>query len=258
MRRRKFKRPLTPPPTRHIIVISFLLFVLISLVSIIVVNNKIKPVLIDIAETKTTAIANMAMGVAVNKNLNDDLETGDLVKIQTNDDGDIVHYRINGAVENKVGRNIQYRIENFLRQVEKGNIPETSAPLNVELDPEMQKSIDQLLEDDPTLLNIPLGQAIGMPLLANLGPKIPVKLQMVGSVSVEVQTEVEGIKINNISVKPSAHITVEIQTTIPFATEKIRVEQNIPLGEQGFMGDVPYYYAPGAGGDLSVPVDPLQ
>ncbi|MCT2535915.1 sporulation protein YunB [Aquibacillus koreensis] len=256
----KFKRQITPPPARTIFVITFLFFVISTAVSILIVNEGIKPTLINIAQAKNEQYVNLAMGIAVNKKLNDELAEGELIKYTYDDNGTPVSYEIDASVQNRLQYSIHNRIENFLRELEKGNVPKSNEPFDINLEGEEDTSIEATKENT-SLVEIPLGQVLGIPLLANFGPKVPVKLESMGYVSTEVETRVEKVGINNVHIESVVHIIVEIRTVIPFASKVAKIEQIIPIGSGGYKGEVPEFYNSGSSEgntDFSIPIDPLQ
>ncbi|UFT98237.1 sporulation protein YunB [Radiobacillus kanasensis] len=261
----RFKRRLSPPPIKNIWVVTFIVFLIFTLGSFLIVNKGIKPIFLEIADNKTKQLANYAMGIAINKKLNDDLNLADYLEVETDENGNVVSYQMNTAVENRVQRNIQNRVENFLKLLEEGKvIGKEELPLDVEVDPESEKGQNmESVQSDPTLVEIPLGVITGIPLLANFGPKIPVDIRFIGFVSTEMETRIEGLNINNLYYESEVHIVVELETIIPFGTDSVMIEQTIPVGRGGVMGDVPEYYNSGGesgsgSGDLSIPIDPLQ
>ncbi|MDL4839944.1 sporulation protein YunB [Aquibacillus rhizosphaerae] len=256
MRRRpKYKKHITPPPAKHIIMVTFIFFLISTVVSILIVNEGIKPTLLEIAQQRNEQYVNLAMSIAVNKKLNEDLQEESLIKFTYGENGEVVGYEINASVQNRLQHNIQNRVENFLRELEKGNVPESNAPLDVNLEGEQETNIESIKENT-NIVEIPMGQVLGIPLLANLGPKIPVKLEAMGYVNTEVETKVTGIKINNVHIESVVHIEAEILTIIPFASEPARIEQEIQIGSGGYQGDVPQYYnnTGEENSDISIPL----
>ncbi|WP_067844102.1 sporulation protein YunB [Amphibacillus sediminis] len=241
---------------RHLLAMTMILFIITVFLSLIYVNNGIKPILLDIAETRNKQYANMAMGIAVNKRLNEDLAMGELIEFQYDQSGRVVSYKVNADLETRVQRNIQYRIENYLHLLEKGVIPDEMELLDLEL----SESEIERISHRSNLIEIPLGQVLGLPLLANLGPKIPVNLEVIGYVGTEVETLITGVKINSVHIEPVVHIEVEIRTIIPFGSKTARIKQSIPIGSGGYSGDVPLYYnaSPDQEIPLTIPIDPLQ
>ena len=81
-------------------------------------------------------------------------------------------------------------------------------------------------------------------LLSNLGPKIPVKINLNGDVITDIKTEVQSYGINNALIKVNANIKVYMQVIIPFKTREIVVEANVPIVMKLVEGNVPSYYYP--------------
>ncbi|SER78626.1 sporulation protein YunB [Gracilibacillus ureilyticus] len=254
---RKRTRRAGVPPARQVIYISLLLFIICMISSLLIVNEGIKPVLLDYAKVRVSQIANQALGIAVNKKISEDLETEQLVKFEVDEQGRVVNYIFNAIVENRVQRNVQYRVENFLKLLEEGERPEIGVPLEVEM--ELEPSEQELLNDireRGLLVEVPLGQTLGIPLLANLGPKIPVNMEVIGHVETEISSNLVETGVNGAYIHVNVHIEVEMRVVIPFASEPVRVVQDIPVTKVFHPGDVPDYYQNGDGGsNLSVPIE---
>lgn len=241
---------------KDIFALTTVIFIVITIASIVYVNNRIKPILLEIAETRNEQYANMAMGIAIGKKINEDLALGELITFQYDQSGRVVSYQVNAALETRIQRNIQFRVEQFLHLVEQGVIPDESDLLELDLS---QSEIDQIRQQ-ANLIEIPLGQAFGVPLIANLGPRIPVNLEVIGFVNTEVETLITGMKINSVHIEPVVHINVEIKTIIPFGSKTAVIDQTIPIGSGGYSGDVPLYYNANPNDDipLSIPLTPLN
>ncbi|MDC3412351.1 sporulation protein YunB [Aquibacillus sp. 3ASR75-11] len=260
MRRRpKFKRIMTPPPMKHIVVVTLIFFIITSIISVVIINNGIKPVLMDIAKTRTEQLANMAIGIAVNKKMAEDLDVDNLIEFEKDEDGNIVHYSFNTVVENRVQRNILNRVENYLNLLEDGVVPDPGVPLDVSTDPESNPSKEEI-QKSKDLLQIPIGQVLGIPLLGSLGPKVPVNLDVLGFVSTEVDDKLVEWGYNNAYIIVFVRIKVELSVVIPFASEPISIEQSIPISRTGITGEVPDYIGGNDGEDptLSIPMDSLK
>src|SRR5690625_668241 len=105
---------------KDLLALTTVIFFVITIVSIVYVNNRIQPILLEIAETRNENYANMAMGIAINRNINEDLELGELITFQYDQNGRVVSYQVNAALETQIQRNIQYRVEQFLQLLERG------------------------------------------------------------------------------------------------------------------------------------------
>ncbi|WYT60682.1 sporulation protein YunB [Paenibacillus sp. FSL K6-1217] len=89
---------------------------------------------------------------------------------------------------------------------------------------------------------IPLGQALGSPLIASYGPDIPIKVEPQGAVKVELNTRQQNAGINMILVEVYIHIVTEVAVVIPFDMEPQVVDTEIPVSYLMVVGDVPMYY----------------
>ena len=81
-------------------------------------------------------------------------------------------------------------------------------------------------------------------MLSNLGPKIPVKINLDGDVITSLNTEVKDYGINNALIKISVNVKVYMNVIIPFKTEEIIIETNIPIVMRIVEGEIPSYYYP--------------
>lgn len=90
--------------------------------------------------------------------------------------------------------------------------------------------------------HIPLGQALGSPLIASYGPDIPVKVEPQGAVKVELNTRQKNAGINMILVEVYIHIVTEVAVVVPFDMEPQVVDTEIPVSYLMVVGDVPMYY----------------
>lgn len=89
---------------------------------------------------------------------------------------------------------------------------------------------------------IPLGQALGSPVLASFGPSIPVRIEPQGAVKVDLNTRQQNAGINMILVEVYIHIIAEVAVVVPFDMEPETVDTEIPISYLLVVGDVPMYY----------------
>lgn len=212
---------------------------------LIYINYKLRPLILDIAETKITQYVNEAMSLAVHHTIYQNLSSANLLQFHYDDTGRVVSYNINLQLENELKSHMYRRVDTYLKLLEQGIIINESNIL-------MSNPLDEIEENnfkqskDETIFTIPLGQALDLPLFQNLGPKIPIELEVTGFVNAELETRLTPLQINSMHIEPVVHLTVEIRTLVPFASKKAKLKQVIPIGSGGFIGDVPdMYYYPG-------------
>lgn len=240
-----------------IFVVTFIFFIFSTFLSLWIINKGITPTLIEIAESKTQQIGRDAILEAVSKRIADDLNFEDLVQMEKDDNGNIVSMGWNSTVVNRVLRNTTYRVQNYLKQMERGEAPDPATPLDVPLEGEMDESMKEKKES-PLLIEIPIGQATNNVILANLGPKVPVQFQVIGYVQSNVESKITEYGINAAFFELMIHIEVDVRIVIPFSTRTTVVTADIPVAQQTILGEVPDFY--GAGGNekspsFSLPMD---
>lgn len=90
--------------------------------------------------------------------------------------------------------------------------------------------------------HIPLGQALGSPILASFGPKIPIKIEPKGEVKVDLDTRRQDVGINNVLIEVFLRVKSELYVVVPFDMGPQTVETEIPISYLLVVGDVPTYY----------------
>src|SRR5699024_5924390 len=120
---------------------------------------------------------------------------------------------------------------------------------------EFSDSLGDLGKKDPTVVEIPIGQATGNTMLANLGPKIPVHFEIIGSLESDVIHELKEFGINASLIEIYIPVTVNVQIVIPFSTTTTEISTKVFIDSRVIMGDVPEFYSHGSDGGplISIP-----
>ncbi|GAB3047858.1 hypothetical protein GCM10027286_08200 [Virgibacillus ainsalahensis] len=254
-KRMRFRKKIAPPPGKNVLIITFILFMVFVFFSIWIINKGLTPTLLEIAELKTEEFATRAINSAVRFAEEYDFE--EVRSITRDNEGNITTYGWNSSVVSEINRVSTDRVEEFFTSMNRGEPLQFDHPLEEPAEYEdEEKSYTEL---DPTVVDIPIGQATGNTLLANLGPSIPVNLELAGSVRTDVIEEVEDIGINGALVTVYLIVEADVQIVIPFTTEVKEVSTKIYIDSGVIMGDVPDFYGEGDGGpSIAVPKDDLQ
>lgn len=253
--RKRFRKKRTPPAPKTILAWTFIFFIVLVILSFWLVDRGIKPTLMDIAEIKTDEFATRAINAAVE--FTEDVEFEDLSKTEYDNNGNVAFVGWNSAVVNKVLRTSTDRVEYFLHNMNKGSTIDTEDP---QLKPEdYGNSASDLAQRDPTVVEIPIGQATGNSVLANLGPKIPVHFEIVGNIKTDVVHEVEEFGLNSVLLQLYITVNVNVQIVMPFSSSVSEVETKILIASGVVVGEVPDYYGGGKEGpSISIPKDSLK
>ncbi len=169
-----------------------------------------------------------------------------------------VSFAINN-IEKQVLKNLEYDPDTFILPSydEKGNIISISYDsyqLNQILYSALNTIDDSLLaaqdgREDPIthevfyengiFYRIPVGALTGIPFLANFGPSIPVKMQLLNDVTGRINITSEAYGINNTMIKISLVISVNAQVVTVLNVSEIQLETEIPIVMHLVNGKVP-------------------
>lgn len=233
-----------------------IIFVLIIGSSFWFIDYGIRPTLMNIAEEKTTEFATRTINSAVKST--EEISFDDLVEMEVDNNGNVATLGWNSEAVNRALRSATERAEYFLYGMNKGEQFDVEDP---DLQPmEFGDSVGDLAAKDPTVVEIPLGQATGNTVLANLGPKIPVHFEIVGSLRSDVVHEVKEFGVNAALIEIYIPVEVSIRIVVPFSTTTKEVSTRVFIDSRVIMGEVPDFYS-GSSGDgpiLSVPKDRVE
>ena len=97
-------------------------------------------------------------------------------------------------------------------------------------------------EDVGIVAKIPFGAVFGNSLLSNLGPKIKLRLNLLGDIMSNLETEVKPYGINNAYVEVRISLTVTARIILPFVTKNVVISNVIPISMNIVQGNVPDGY----------------
>lgn len=243
--RRRYPRR-GPLPFRTVFILAFFIFVLFTFQGLWIINKGIQPTLMSIAESRTEQFATLAINEALRKKIaEDNAQIEDLVIIEKSEDGRVSTVGWNTEVMRDFLWESTQTVQDYLNAIERGEIPLSSLPRD-------QQQEGTTNGNNGVIAQIPLGQATGNVLLANLGPVIPVRFSIVGDVNSDVIKKITEHGINNVLIELFIHVKVNLQVIIPFESRMTTVTTNIPIDIRNIQGEVPYFYNSGSGGEPSI------
>lgn len=193
-----------------IFILIFILSILIG--SFIYIDDKLRPTITVIAETKAEELANKSINKAVSSVIDNNIKYENLINVKTGEDGNIVMMQANSIIMNEIASKVALEI-----QLEMKKIKTTST-------------------------YIPIGTAIGSPLLAKYGPKIKVSIEPIGTVYVDFGTDFESSGINQTRHRIYLKAKTQVKVVVPLTTSTKEVKIQIPICETVIVGDVPQSY----------------
>lgn len=191
----------------------FLLILLISgIYCFMVIDRNLKPTIIKIADARAHIVATEAINRALYEKVLYNTDYEDLITIHKDTEQKVTVMQANTL---KIGR-----------IVSDSNMA-------------IKETLKNLQDED---FYIPLGQALGSPLLANYGPKIRVEIVPVGTVNVEFDDRFQEAGINQVRHILYLNIETTVKIVVPLLKEDIVVKHQIPIAETIIIGDVPNTY----------------
>ncbi|WP_419882117.1 sporulation protein YunB [Peribacillus sp. B-H-3] len=213
-----------PLPTRYVILITFIFFSSTSLVSLWIVNKSIEPVIMDIAKNEIKRVASEVINDSVDKNILKQLDKEEVVLYDKNGSGTI---RFNPK---------------YYSSIRADTIKDIQKKLGLNEENPFTKSQNTKDQFKSIVYYIPLGVVTGNAILANLGPKVPVKMSLVGDVDSTERLKVTDTGINSSYIELFINFTVNVKVVIPSLTAETQVKHEVKIGDYLFPGKVPNYY----------------
>lgn len=253
MRLRKVNKKTIYWKSKNIIPLLFV-FVVISVgLMFYLVNVRLTPIYLQYAEVQSVKIASLVVSKAINSRTADVMDVNDIIEEIPTDQTNRVTTKFNTEIITRVQADTITLVQTHLEQAEEGNLDNLPYLDDIEYDP-------NAMEDNGGIVFfVPLGQATNIPLLGNLGPKIPIRFHVIGNVQSDIVYGFREFGINNAMVEVSIVLKVNVQVIVPLATKTTSIEQKIPVALGVISGPVPQIYTKGEGGtqpSIEVPIQP--
>ncbi|PTM57657.1 sporulation protein YunB [Desmospora activa] len=184
-------------------------------------ETKLQPTLIHIAQTQVKQIAEEAVTEAAREQVAMGEEMNDIMVVERNQDNTISFVQIDQQVQAKVYERTRTSIQDVIHRLENESV------------------------------GITLGQALQSNVLAQYGPQIPVEMWPKGAPHIDLHPRMEAAGVNNVMVTLMMDIRIEMSVVVPFTTETVNVDTEIPLAQAVVVGEVPqFYYYNDMGGSI--------
>lgn len=177
------------------------------------------PIYINYSESEMKRVVT----TVINKTINDIEINDDLFIVKNNDDIKIVDY--DPKVLNKIISSISNNVYDNLKLIEKMDL-DTLNKFNL----------------DKSIFYVPSGIVFNSIVLNNLGPKIPVKLEIIESVNPNIETKVTEYGINNSLIEVNIKVNACVRMILPLSSRDIEITVIVPLTVKIIQGSIPEYY----------------
>lgn len=230
---------------------------LLSLIACIIfflfyINDRLLPTYLEYAEVQTYKIASHVVTRAISaKNI---MNASEVIENVPTNSNEMVTTKFNTEIINRERAEIVSLVKLNLQEAENGDLSHLPELDNVQYD------VGSMEAGDGIVFFVPLGQALNLPIIGNLGPKIPIRFHIIGNVSSDIVTDITEFGINNAKVEVGITISVNVQIIVPFASKTATVNQYIPVAIGLVQSPVPHIWSNGGDGaqpSIEVPV-PLE
>ena len=199
--------------TKRKILLIFLFLLSILFIFIVRLIRRWHPVLQAMAEMQAQALATDILADTMRDVLIESgIQSEDLVTYYYNPSGEIFAYSIDTVTIEKLASMLNTQMGEYLEQ---------------------KKEFE---------LDIPLGRVTNNPLLAAMGPDIPIQVRVVGNPGVDYARSFESVGINEINHRIWIKMELLIQVTTPLLTDVLEANMEFTLVDQTLSGKVPNTY----------------
>lgn len=223
----------------NLLCLSFILIILGIVFAFRYVNKHITPIMMDYASLEARKLSSIIINKAISKHITEKVNSDELFAITKESNGEIRAIDFNTAVVNKFLTETTNSVQINLRNIEKGDIDSLEFSDSVLVDYNKEKL------EKGIIYEVSSGVLIGNPILANIGPKIPVKISLVGDATSNISTEVDDYGVNNALLSVYVNLKVSEKVILPFYDEIIEIDTKVPVAMKIVTGTVPKYYANG-------------
>ena len=210
--------------------INFLILIpillLILFLFMILKYRDIKPMIISFSEMEANKLATLVINTAIKEE--NITSKNNLYEVKNN----VINY--NTKEINEILTSLTSRIQKYFNAIEVGNIDDIGEDILEKYDyKNLKKGV---------VLYIPMGYLTGSSFLANSGPKIPLKIKLIGDVRTDIKETLSDYGLNNALLKICVYVEVVTRSIIPFISSMQTTKVEYPIVLKIIEGEVPEYY----------------
>ena len=197
--------------------VGLILFILMlfSVLTLMIAEKRLGPVLRTWAETRAMSLATRAINVAVEEMMAVNLSQAAMAELIRDGEGRLQAIQYDMGEVNRVSSQATHKILQTLTNMGQEVFP------------------------------IPAGQLTGLDFLASWGPGIPVRMIPIGGLTTTPVASFESAGINQTWHRVLLDVQVVMRIAVPLVAEEILVSTQVPILEEVFIGSVPTWYFAG-------------
>lgn len=172
-------------------------------------DGNLTRVILSLADARARSLAVQVLNEAVEETLASGVKYDQLMLVSTGEDGHVRLIQANTAEMNRLASHVTLLAQQHLEELEEQAI------------------------------SVPLGSALGVPILAGAGPKIQVQILPVGAVMPRFDTEFQTAGINQTRHKVLLTLTATVRLVIPTGSSTLQATTQMAVAESIVVGQVP-------------------
>jgi sporulation protein YunB len=199
------------------------------------IEKKVNPIIFKYASIEANQFSSIIVNSAISKYITQQVTPEELFNINSNSKGEIKTIDFNTAIINKYLAKATKSIQENIKNVEKGNVKAVGFSANL-------KDYDEKDLKNGIIYQLNTGIILNNAILANVGPKIPVKISLTGDATSNISTEITNYGINNALIKVYVDFKITEEIILPFYDKDIIFKAKVPVALKLINGTVPEYY----------------
>ena len=213
-----------------IILLTIILVLLFTIFLLSKFTKNLNKSLIDISSSEIKRITERFITERLNSSVFNNTKLEDILILEKNSKEEIIYVDFNLEKAYQVLDEVSKILTNSLDDLDSGNV--SVAYLDEELSHELGSMV----------LSIPLGNSFNNFYFYNFGPKIPVRINFIGSILANLKTKVTSYGINNALVELFVYIEFKTQIMSPFDIQEITLNYDAVIASMMIEGEVPNLY----------------
>ena len=221
----------------NIITLIVILIIILIIYILKAFNDKALPQFINYSKIETKKIVSSIINETVIKETYEN-DLNNLFITTKDDSGNIRSIDFDPNYVNKILENTYKAVEKNIIYLQTGQVEKLRLN-NINL----SKYNDKLKKG--IIYEMPSGIIFNNVMLNNIFPKIPVKIDLIGSIFCRLDTSVKSYGINNALITVNVVVEAEVKILLPFVSENTKITESIPIIIKVIQGNVPSYYFDG-------------
>lgn len=209
------------------LLITFILLIIFTFIILVFLSNKVMPFYMNYSEAEMKRVVTTVINKSVTEEVTNQLEVDSLFVLKKENDNTII-VDFDPVIVNRVMSKISDVVYNNLKLISKKD-----------------KLTLEKYNIDESYFYIPSGIIFNTTMLNNIGPRIPINLEIISSVNPNLKTEVTEYGINNSLIEVYIHVIVDVKMILPMYSNTMQIVVVVPLAVKLIQGEVPKYYQRG-------------